>query len=43
MTTVTKDDARSKAIVDKLMTKAKGWTSFRPIPASTQNTKDNLM
>ncbi|MCB0768846.1 MAG: outer membrane lipoprotein carrier protein LolA [Flavobacteriales bacterium] len=37
------DDARSKAIVDKLMAKAKGWTSFQAdFTSRLQNTKDKL-
>ena len=43
LTTVAQDDARSKAIVDKLMTKAKGWTSFQAdFTSRLQNTKDKL-
>ena len=37
------DDARSKAIVDKLMTQAKVWTSFEAdFSSRLQNTKDKL-
>ena len=37
------DDARSKAIVDKLMTQAKAWTSFEAdFSSRLQNTKDKL-
>ena len=37
------DDPRSKAIVDKLMEKAKGWTSFEAeFTSRLQNTKDKL-
>ena len=37
------DDARSKAIVDKLVTKAKAWTSFEAdFSSRLQNTKDKL-
>ena len=37
------DDARSKAIVDKLIAKAKGWTSFEAdFSSRLQNTKDKL-
>lgn len=37
------DDARSKAIVDKLVAKAKAWTSFEAdFSSRLQNTKDKL-
>ena len=37
------DDARSKAIVDRLMTQAKAWTSFEAdFSSRLQNTKDKL-
>jgi outer membrane lipoprotein-sorting protein len=37
------DDPKSKAIVDKLMAQAKGWTSFQAeFTSRLQNTKDKL-
>ncbi|HRH69719.1 MAG TPA: outer membrane lipoprotein carrier protein LolA [Flavobacteriales bacterium] len=37
------DDARSKAIIDKLMAKSKAWTSFEAdFSSRLQNTKDKL-
>ena len=37
------DDARSKAIMDKLLAKAKAWTSFEAdFSSRLQNTKDKL-
>ncbi|MBL7946647.1 MAG: outer membrane lipoprotein carrier protein LolA [Flavobacteriales bacterium] len=37
------DDARSKAVLDKLITKAKAWTSFEAdFSSRLQNTKDKL-
>ncbi len=41
--TQAQDDARSKAIMDKLMAKAKAWTTFEAdFTSRLQNTKDKL-
>ena len=42
-TTQAQDDARSRALLDDLMAKAKGWTSFEAdFSSRLQNTKDKL-
>ena len=42
-TSFAQDDAKSKAIVDKLMAQAKGWTSFEAdFSSRLQSTKDKL-
>jgi outer membrane lipoprotein carrier protein len=43
LTATAQDDPKSKAIVDKLMAQAKGWTSFEAeFTSRLQNTKDKL-
>jgi outer membrane lipoprotein carrier protein len=40
---IAQDDPKSKAVVDKLMSQAKGWTSFEAeFSSRLQNTKDKL-